>query len=102
MSAETVTVITLLGTGVSICIAYLGFMRNAKHDEKSEGEADGVVMTELGYIKSGIDDLKRSQREQDRRYVETMQSIAEIKTSLAQAHTRIDNLEHKGVEHYEN
>ena len=48
----------------SIAFAYLAFSRNKKADDSSEGKQNGIILTEIGYIKGGIDDIKMEQREQ--------------------------------------
>ena len=66
------------GTVCAIIFGYQAYKRNGKSDNRDEGKKDGVVLTELGYIKSGVDDIKRKQdtdkqrrqRSPARRYIE--------------------------------
>lgn len=44
------------------------FFRNKKSDDAAGGKKDGIVLTELGYIKSGVDDIKRKQEKQDEQF----------------------------------
>lgn len=46
------------GTVCAIIFGYQAYKRNNKGDNRDEGKKDGVVLTELGYIKSGVDDIK--------------------------------------------
>lgn len=71
----------------------VAFFRNKKSDDKDEGEKEGVVLTELGYIKKGIDGIEHRLEKQENAYVEVVTQIAEIKASAKQAHRRIDVLE---------
>ena len=36
---------------------------------REEARGDGILLTELGYVKSGIDDIKRKQEAQDAKYL---------------------------------
>ena len=80
----------------TICGGVLGiltFSRNKAKDDRSEGRQSGQMLTELGYIKSGIDDIKTEQREQRRINTETATELAAVKASAKQAHLRIDRME---------
>lgn len=80
---------TLLGAVLSM----VTFSRNKAKDDKSEGRQDGQMLTELGYIKSGIDDIKTEQREQRKINTETATKLAAVEASAKQAHRRIDRIE---------
>ena len=57
-------VLGIFGVIASIAFAYLAFSRNKKADDSSEGKQNGIILTEIGYIKGGIDDIKMEQRVQ--------------------------------------
>lgn len=82
-------VCTVLGAALS----YVAFSRNKTKDDKSEGQQTGVVLTELGYIKGGIDDLKAENREQRKVNTEVYSRLSAVESSAKQAHHRIDRLE---------
>ena len=50
---------------LSLLLALLGFWLGRMSASKSEGERDGTLMTEVGYIKSSTDDIKKQLREQE-------------------------------------
>ena len=85
--------LALLCTLVGGIIGIITFSRNKAKDDRSEGRQSGQMLTELGYIKSGIDDIKTEQREQRRINTETATELAAIKASAKQAHLRIDRIE---------
>jgi len=69
---------TVLGIGGTVCaivFGYIAFRRNNKSDDTAEGKKDGVLLTEIGYIKSGVDDIKRKQEKEDGRIVATVPNI---------------------------
>ena len=47
---------------ISIAIAVLGFVAGRMSVSKTEGKRDGTLMTEVGYIKSSTDDIKKQLR----------------------------------------
>ena len=80
-------VLGILGTVCSIIFGYALFRSN------NEGRQTGTMLSELGYIKSGVDDIKRKQESQDNINLTVMAGIQQAKDSAASAHKRIDGLE---------
>lgn len=85
--------LALLCTLIGGAIGVATFARNKAKDDRSEGQQSGQMLTELGYIKSGIDDIKTEQREQRHINTETATELAAVKASAKQAHLRIDRIE---------
>ncbi|MDL2206670.1 hypothetical protein LJC33_07165 [Eubacteriales bacterium OttesenSCG-928-N13] len=88
------TVISVISTVCAIAFGYAAFNRNRKKDEETEGKATGTILTELGYIKGGIDDVKSEQREQRKTNTEFVERLVAVEASAKQAHKRIDTMEH--------
>lgn len=86
-------VLGVLGTLCAIIFGYAAFTRNRKKDESEEGKQDGTLLTEIGYIKSGVDDIKRKQDRQDEQHVEVIARLSSVEASAKQAHKRLDRLE---------
>ena len=87
------------GTVCAIIFGYQAYKRNNKGDNRDEGKKDGVVLTELGYIKSNTDEIKAEQREQRKVNTTVEGRLAAVESSAKSAHHRIDRLE--GVAHEE-
>ena len=85
--------IALLCTVVGGIVAIATFTRNKAKDDRSEGQQSGQLFAELGYIRSGIDDIKTEQREQRKINTDTATELAAVKASAKQAHLRIDRIE---------
>ena len=83
----------LLIAAAGFFVAYAVFRREAARADKSGGERDGMLLSEIGYVKSGIDDIKSHQREQDNRHLEMMERVTAVEQSVKQAHRRIDRVE---------
>ena len=65
--AEIISLVlsVLFGVG-GLVFGIISAVRNKKTDDTKEAKEDGIVLTELGYIKSGIDDIKHKQEEQEK------------------------------------
>lgn len=51
------------------------------------------MLTEIGYIKGGIDRIERKQDAQDARYISMAERMSAVESSAKSAHHRIDRLE---------
>lgn len=85
--------IALLCTLIGGALGVMTFSRNKSKDDRSEGQQSGQMLTELGYIKSGIDDIKTEQRELRKTNTEHAARLASVEASAKQAHLRIDRIE---------
>lgn len=54
-------------------------------------------LTEIGYIKGGIDRIERKQDAQDARYIGMAERMSAVESSAKSAHHRIDRLEGREV-----
>lgn len=82
---QILTVLSAVSTVCAIAFGYAAFARNKK--------SDATVLTEIGYIKGGIDDIKAEQREQRKTNTEFVERLVAVEASAKQAHKRIDTLE---------
>lgn len=85
--------IGIVGTCCAIIFGFISYQKNKSKDDKSDGREGGQVLTELGYIKSGVDDIKRKQEKQDERHLEVVERLSTLESSAKSAHKRIDSLE---------
>lgn len=93
MSTVTISILcTIAGIILTAFFSYLAFYRNTKKDSAGEGENKGVMMSDIGYIKAGVDDLKREQREQAAVVGRLSERITRCEESCKQAHHRIDKM----------
>ena len=90
---ELLTAISVISTLCAIVFGYAAFARNKKTDTADEAKADATVFTEIGYIKSGIDDIKAEQREQRKTNTDFIARLTAVEESAKQAHKRISRLE---------
>lgn len=86
-------VIGVFCTALGGVLGYVAFLKGTKKDSKDEGKQDGTILTELGYIKGGVDDIKRKQEKQDEQHLGMSERVARVEESAKSAHHRIDRLE---------
>ena len=93
MEAATVGVICSIVFGaLGFIIAYLTFQKNKKKDNVEEGQSRGAMASDIGYIKAGVDDLKRETRETRSAVGELNERVTRVEESCKQAHHRIDEI----------
>ncbi len=92
MEILSIVLSAVFGIG-GLVFGIISAVRNKKTDDTKEAKEDGIVLTELGYIKSGIDDIKHKQEGQDKQNLEFVRELTAVEESAKQAHKRIDKLE---------
>ncbi len=90
---DIATIISAVAAVCGIVFGLVIFFRNKRSDDTQDGKKDGVVLTELGYIKSGVDDIKRKQEKQEQQHIEVISRLTAVEASAKQAHKRIDTIE---------
>ena len=86
-------VLGIVGAVAAILFAYLAFRRGDQQDTREAAQKQGAILTELGYIKSGVDDIKAEQREQRKINTEVSNRLAAVEIKADRAHSRLDRLE---------
>lgn len=84
--------IAVIGLIVSVITFYAG----RKTATRQEGVQDGTIMSELGYLKSSMDDIKRRLDRQDDRDRDYIARLTCVEESAKSAHKRIDGLHREG------
>lgn len=82
MSVNISILIALIGCAVSVGTFFLGRVSNAKNS----GQEYGVMLTEIGYIKSGVDDMKKKMEQSDKRYIELAERVGRLETTVHMYH----------------
>lgn len=92
-NSEILAAIGLISTVCAIIFGIATFMRNKRQDVSKEERENATVLTEIGYIKSGVDDIKRKQEKQEEQYLDILTKLTSVEASTKQAHKRLDRLE---------
>ena len=82
-------------TVIGVAISYAIYNREKESENKSKGRQDGVILTEIGYIKSGIDDIKNEQREQRKINAEVYSKFSAVEATVQQTNFRLDRMEER-------
>lgn len=88
-----ISLIGLIGALSSIIFSYLAFKRSNKKDDKEEGKAEGVMISDIGYIKACVDRLEKNFNKVDELYKNISERVIKIETSLTNLSLRIEQLE---------
>ena len=75
-------VLSILGTVSSIAFAILAFRRNDRGDHKEAGKNEGVLISDVGYIKSSIDRIEKSIDKLETGQVEFGNRLTKLETEV--------------------
>jgi len=74
MNIDITVLIAFLGFALSVGTFFIGRITAAK----TSGQEYGVMLTEIGYIKSGVDDMKKKMEQSDKRYIEMEKRLSKV------------------------
>ena len=74
MSIDMTVLIAVIGGAVSVGTFFIGRLTAAK----TSGQEYGVMLTEIGYIKSGVDDMKKKMEQSDKRYIDLAERVTAL------------------------
>ncbi|MDE6947322.1 MAG: hypothetical protein K2P14_09085 [Anaeroplasmataceae bacterium] len=94
MNEIVVGVIGLIGTISSISFAYLAFRRNHTSDTKKDGRTEGVLISDIGYIKSSIDRMEGKLDKVETNYQDLLSRLIRVEEAQSSLEKR---LEHSSV-----
>lgn len=92
MEILSVSLSAVFGIG-GLIFGIITATRNKKTDVSKEAKEGGIVLTELGYIKKGIDGIEQRLEKQENQYIDVVRHLTAVEESTKQAHKRIDKLE---------
>lgn len=78
MTIELSVLIAVIGCALSVGTFFIGRVTAAK----SSGQQTGQVLTELGYIKKGIDGLERDIKEIKRQYTDLDVRVSKLEEAI--------------------
>lgn len=100
MDSGLVTLITVGSAALGVLFSWLAFARKSRKDTEKDGESRGVLASDIGYIKAGVDDLKRESRETRHEIGELSTRVTRCEESCKQAHKRIDETHTRMTEYH--
>ena len=87
-----VSIVSIVGTISSIKFAYFAFKRNALNDKQQESKNDGIVISDIGYIKACVDRVEKNLTKVDERYRNILERLAKVEEAVANLTKRVDDL----------
>lgn len=92
---NTATAVAIVAGIAGVVFGIVTLFRNKKQDDTQEGRESGTVLSDLGYIKAGVDEIKAEQKDQRKTNIEVITRLTAVEESAKQAHKRIDELKHE-------
>ena len=74
MNIDLSVLIAVCGILLSAAAFFVGRTTAAKNT----GQEYGVMLTDIGYIKSGIDDMKKKMEQSDKRYIDLEKRVTAL------------------------
>lgn len=95
MNEIVVGVMGILGTVSSICFAYLAFRRNQHLDTKKDAKTEGVLISDVGYIKSSIDRMEQKLDRVEENYHSLLARIVKVEQAQSALEKRLEHSNQK-------
>ena len=93
MSIELmITLVGLISSIFSILFAYIAFKRSDRKEHKDEGKSEGVMFSDIGYIKACVDRVEKNLNKVDERYRNIAERIAKLEESVVNVTKRVDEI----------
>ena len=93
MSFElTVTLVSFFASLSSIAFAYLAFRRSVKQEEKTDGKTEGVMFSDIGYIKACVDRVEKNLTKVEEGDRSIAERLAKVEESVANVTKRVDEI----------
>ena len=96
---ETNVVVTMIGLAASlssIVFAFLAFKRSEKQEHKTEGKSEGLILSDVGYIKACVDRMEKNLTSVDERYRNILERLVKVEETLSNEQKRVDEIKKEG------
>lgn len=97
MTIEITVLISITTALLGAALGVAGYKRTSKREATEEGKNDGVLLTDMGYVKAGVDDIKQEQRQAGKQHAELVKEVSMMQRDLKTAFNRIDD-NRKGID----
>ncbi len=81
-----------MSTNIFFVSTFILAVQNNKQEHKDEGKNEGVMLSEIGYIKSSINRIEKSLNHLEERYTDLSNRLIKVEESTKNAHKRITEL----------
>ena len=83
-------IVSTLAILLGMVFGVVALFRNKKADDSGDGQKMGMLMSEIGYVKSNTDEIKAEQQRQRDTNTNFAVELARVDASAKQAHKRLD------------
>ena len=97
-TATIAIIVSALGVIFSLIFNLVAVNRNNKQETKEKATSIAVLNSDMGYVKSGIDDIKAKQSDTDNAMRDFATRVTQAEDSAKSAHHRLDNHETRIVQ----
>ena len=91
-----VTMVGLFASLSSVAFAFLVFKRSEKQEHKVEGKSEGLILSDIGYIKACVDRMEKNLAIVDERYRNVVERLAKVEENVTNAQKRLDEIIKEG------
>ena len=88
----TLSLVGILTSVLSTTIAYLAFRRSDKFDQKTFGKTEGVMFSDIGYIKACVDRVEKNLNKVDERDRNIIERLSKVEESVVNITKRVDEI----------
>lgn len=88
----TVTLVGFFASISSIIFAYLAFKRSNQNEQKTNGKTEGVMFSDIGYIKACVDRVEKNLNKVDERDRNIAERLAKVEESVSNVTKRVDEI----------
>lgn len=94
---KIVTLIGLCASFSSIVFAYLAFKRSERQEQKIDGKTEGVMFSDIGYIKACVDRVEKNLNKVEERDRNIIERLSKVEESLISVTKRVDEIKLEGT-----
>lgn len=88
----TLSLVGMISSISSIFFAFLAFRRNSKSDQRNEGKNEGVMFSDIGYIKACVERVEKNLTKVDERYQNILERISKLEETVVNVTKRVDEI----------
>jgi len=82
MKIELTVLISVVTALAGMISGLLGARRLSRQDLERRSRETATIISEIGYVKAGIDDIKRKQEKQDERHYDLLNRVSRIEATM--------------------
>lgn len=83
MTIEITVLISTLAAVSGMVLGVISARRTSQGDIAKQSRETATIISEIGYVKAGIDDIKRAQEKQDERQYSLMARVTKLEATMA-------------------